>query len=88
MLWAAVACALLNLGEYVAVTHVNPAFTLTSPRGGILPGIVWNAGACWAVHSAGNADHSASMRFQLGVGGWILLLVQVWNNAYVYAAST
>ncbi|MBB1473773.1 hypothetical protein H5368_12090 [Luteimonas sp. MC1782] len=72
---------------YAALIPLYPGFGLLQPRGGLVMLTISLAIANTLVWLAGNPAFSAHARFQLGVAGWIWILVQAGAQVYLHAVA-
>lgn len=79
--------SLFAIASYVALMRVDPVWGWISPRGGLLLFAGSVVAANLAIrYSVSEYDRPFRHRFEIGVAGWIWLVVQSIAGWYVYLA--
>ncbi|MBC6941255.1 MAG: hypothetical protein DWB45_00835 [Xanthomonadales bacterium] len=79
----ALVVAALAVWSYLGLMRIDPRWTLTAPRGGLLLLGLTLAAANAAVWFAGSGHANVRRRIEIGIAGWIWLLVQAFGGWYL-----
>ncbi|KAB2901873.1 MAG: hypothetical protein F9K31_00365 [Dokdonella sp.] len=75
--------AALAVWSYLGLMRIDPRWTLTAPRGGLLFLGLMLVAANAAVWFAGSGHANVRRRIEIGIAGWIWFLVQAFGGWYL-----